>query len=146
VLSKEIRETIRIGGGEMNTKMTKMTRLARLVVALGLVAVFAVPATAQDVKLQTPLERELGIIPPTTEPTRSRPADAEYHPSTSGVIHDPAFFESASVKTETGRYGLAGWTAPNSPQGPDYREINGWPSFGFAITWSAAPRKPATER
>jgi hypothetical protein len=127
----------------MDRWRTNMTRLARLVVALGLVAVFALPATAQDVKLQTPLERELGIIAPTTEPTRSRPADAEYHPSTSGVIHDPAFFESASVKTETGRYGLAGWTAPNSPEGPDYREINGWPSFGFAITWSGAPRKRA---
>ncbi|MGH7334447.1 MAG: hypothetical protein ACREKS_17240 [Candidatus Rokuibacteriota bacterium] len=117
-----------------------MTRLTKVLVALGLVVAFGVPAAAQDVKIQrSPLERELGIIPPTTEPARSRPADAEHYPSTGGIIHDPAFFEALSAKTETGRYGLAGWSAPNSPAGPDYREINGWPSFGFAFTWSSAP-------
>jgi hypothetical protein len=50
-----------------------VTRLA-VVVALGFVAVFSSPAAAQEVTIQrTPLERELGIIPPTTEPARSRP-------------------------------------------------------------------------
>jgi hypothetical protein len=98
------------------------------------------PAAAQDVKMQrTPLERELGIIPPATEPGRSRPEDADYYPNTGGIIQDPAFFEGLSVKTETGRYGLAGWSAPNSPMGADYSEINGWLSFGFAFTWASPP-------
>lgn len=116
---------------------------------LVLVAVAALPAAAQDVKMErTPFERELGIIPPTTEPARSRPEDADYYPNTGGIIHEPAFFESLSAGTETGgRFGLAGWSSPNSPSGADYSEINGWLSFGFAFTWSSPPltppRKPA---
>jgi hypothetical protein len=116
-----------------------VTRLA-IVVALGLVAAFSSPAAAQEVKIQrTPLERELGIIPPTTEPARSRSADADYYPNTGGIIHEPASFEALSVRTETGRYGIAGWSSPNSPAGADYNEINGWLSFGFAFTWASPP-------
>jgi hypothetical protein len=116
-----------------------VTRLA-VVVALGLVAVFSSPAAAQEVKIQrTPLERELGILPPTTEPARSRSADADYYPNTTGIIHEPAFFEALPGKTETGRYGIAGWSSPNSPAGADYNEINGWLSFGFAFTWASPP-------
>jgi hypothetical protein len=116
-----------------------------LALALTLVAFQTLPASAQDVKMErTPLERELGIIPPTTEPARSRPEDADYYPNTGGVIHEPAFFEALSKKTETGgRFGIAGWTSPNSPSGADYSEINGWLSFGFAFTWSSAPVTPA---
>jgi hypothetical protein len=107
---------------------------------VGSVVGLAAPAAAQDVKMQrTPLERELGIIAPATEPGRSRPEDADYYPNTGGIIHDPAFFEGLSVKTETGRYGIAGWSAPNSPAGADYSEINGWLSFGFAFTWASPP-------
>ena len=119
-----------------------LTRLAA-VVALGLVAAFGNPAAAQDVKIQrTPLERELGIIPPVTDPVRSRPSDADYYPNTGGIIHEPAFFEALSAKTETGRYGIAGWSSPNSPAGADYTEISGWLSFGFAFTWASPPISP----
>lgn len=108
--------------------------------ALGLVVAFSGPAVAQDVKVQGSLiERELGITPLTTEPARSRPVDADYYPITGGIIHEPAFFEALSAKTETGRYGIAGWSAPNSPAGADYTEINGWLSFGFAFTWARSP-------
>jgi hypothetical protein len=123
-----------------------------LALLVALIALQALPASAQDVKIErTPLERELGIIPPTTEPPRSRPEDADYYSNTGGVIHEPAFFESMSAKTESGgRYGVAGWTSPNSPAGADYSEINGWISFGFAFTWSSPPvtpaRKPAPPR
>jgi hypothetical protein len=114
-----------------------------ILVALALVAVFSAPAAAQDVKMQrTPLERELGIIPPATEPARSRPSDADYYPNTGGIIHEPAFFEALSAKTETGRYGIAGWSSPNSPAGADYNEINGWLSLGFAFTWASPPTSP----
>jgi hypothetical protein len=110
------------------------------------IAIATAPAAAQDVKMQrTPIERELGIISPETAPARSRPADADYYPSTGGIIQEPAFFEALSAKTETGRYGLAGWSSPNSPVGADYSEINGWLSFGFAFTWASPPtasRKP----
>jgi hypothetical protein len=119
-----------------------MTRLT-ILVALGLVAVFGIPVAAQDVQMRrTPLERELGIIPPTTEPARSRPPDADYYANTGGIIHEPAFFEALSAKTETGRYGIAGWSSPNSPAGADYDEINGWLSFGFGFTWASPPISP----
>jgi hypothetical protein len=119
-------------------------RQALIALALTVAASQALPAWAQDVKMQrTPFERELGIIPPTTEPARSRPEDADYYPNTGGVIHEPAFFEDLSTKTETGRYGMAGWSSPNSPAGADYTEINGWLSFGFAFTWSSPPLTPS---
>lgn len=102
--------------------------------------VMAYPGWAEDVRMErTPFERELGIIPPATEPARSRPEDADYYSSSGSVILDPGFFEGASVKTETGRFGLAGWSSPNSPVGADYSEINGWLTFGFAFTWSSPP-------
>ena len=119
-----------------------MRRLA-MVAALGLTVAFGNEVMAQDVKMQrTPFERELGIIPPVTEPSRSRPVDADYYPDTGGIIHEPAFFEALSAKTETGRYGIAGWSSPNSPAGADYSEISGWLSFGFAFTWERPPVSP----
>jgi hypothetical protein len=139
-------------GGFAVLRTSGMLREARRVTwlaplgALGLVAAFNGPATAQDVKMQrTPLERELGIIPPATQPARSRPSDADYYPNTGGIIQEPAFFEALSAKTETGRYGIAGWSSPNSPAGADSGEINGWLSFGFAFTWASpatSPRRP----
>jgi len=106
----------------------------------GCVIAGSLPGFAQDVRMdRTPFERELGIIPPTTEPARSRPEDADYHSSSGSVILDPGFFENLSVKTETGRFGLAGWTSPNSPAGPDYNEVNGWFTLGLAFTWSSPP-------
>jgi hypothetical protein len=120
-------------------------RYALVVLALVVAAFQALPAWAQDVKMErTPFERELGIIPPTTDPARSRPEDADYYPNTGGIIHEPAFFEALSTKTESGgRFGFAGWSAPNSPAGADYNEVNGWLSFGFAFTWSSPPVTPA---
>jgi hypothetical protein len=119
-------------------------RYVLAVLVLALVALQAPPGWAQDVKMErTPFERELGIIPPTTDPMRSRPEDADYYPNTGGIIHEPAFFEALSTKTESGgRYGFAGWSAPNSPAGADYGEINGWLSFGFGFTWSSPPVTP----
>jgi hypothetical protein len=122
-------------------------RMVAVLLAIGFVLGGALPTPAQDVRIdRTPFERELGIIPPTTEPPRSRPEDADYHSGSGSVILDPGFFERLSVKTETGRFGLAGWTSPNSPAGPDYNEVNGWFTFGLAVTWSSPPlpgKRPA---
>ena len=132
-------------GKRMERLMAAVTRVAVLG-ALGSLVAFSSPASGQEVRMQrTPIERELGIIAPATEPTRSRPTDADYYPATGGIIHDPAFFEALSAKTETGRYGIAGWSSPNSPAGADYSEINGWLSFGFAFTWASpavSPKRP----
>ena len=64
------------------------------------------------------------------------------------VDHAPAFVEplvgAYETPTTTGQFGLSGWTAPNPPVGPPYREVNGWFSFGFSLTWDPKPPLTAT--
>ncbi len=42
----------------------------------------------------------------------------------------------------TGRVGVAGWTAPNTPVGSPlsgWSEINGWFAIGLSVTWDGPP-------
>jgi hypothetical protein len=61
------------------------------------------------------------------------------------VDHAPAFAEpfvgTYETPTTTGQFGLSGWTTANPPLGPPYRDVTGWFSFGFTLTWDP---KPAT--
>ena len=123
-------------------------RLKALVVAV-FVALGAVPAVAQDVKIETPPpRRELRDAPgaPAVH-DRGRPSDHEYYPNGPRVGHDPGFIEPLSSEYEsgntTGRVGVSGWTAPNAPLGPEvvgYKENTGWFGFGFTVTWGGPPR------
>ena len=62
------------------------------------------------------------------------------------VDHAPAFIEplvgTYETPTTTGQFGLSGWIAPNPLVGPPYRDVNGWFSFGFSLTWD--PKPPST--
>ena len=66
------------------------------------------------------------------------------------VEHDPAFIPpfvgSYETSTGTGQYGLSGWTSPNAPMGPAFREINGWFSLGFTLTWDGKPGATSATR
>lgn len=121
--------------------------------ALALAAVVlllaAVPSAAQDVKIEPPppaLEpRE--IVPPPLHYDQTRPSDRDFYPDGPRVEHDPAFIEALSgeyqTPTSSGRAGIAGWTAPNTPVGPavaGYREVTGWLGLGFSVTWGGPPR------
>ncbi len=111
-----------------------------VLLAFGLVGMGILPVQAQDVKMErTPFERELGSFrrPPSLRAAGPRMPTTIRTPGASST--SPHFFEALSAKTETGRFGFAGWSSPNSPAGPDYSEINGWLSFGFAFTWSSPP-------
>jgi hypothetical protein len=59
------------------------------------------------------------------------------------VEHAPAFIEpfvyTYETPTAAGQFGLSGWTAPNPPVGPPLRDVPGWLSFGFTLTWGARP-------
>jgi hypothetical protein len=59
------------------------------------------------------------------------------------VDHAPAFIEpfvgTYETPTTTGQFGLSGWTAPNPMVGPPYREVTGWFSLGFTVTWGPKP-------
>lgn len=124
--------------------------LAIAVVVLGLVT----PVLAQQIEIERrPAEREPRpeIVPPGLHDEVTRPTDADFYRDGPRVGHDPAFIEPFVVDWRTGdssgRAGLSGWIAPNTPVGPavsGYREVPGWLAVGFSITWGGPP--PAGRR
>lgn len=116
------------------------------------VTLLATGAWAQDVRIETRPEAEAGperIMVPGPDPAPDRPVDHNIHPGGPGpmVRHEPAFFAALSRRTEGGRLGLSGWTAPNTPVGPGgsgYRDDPGWFAMGFTFTWDGPP--PAARR
>jgi hypothetical protein len=127
------------------------TVIAVLAILLAVVMVPAPPADAQQVKIETttkPAEREARIVPPPLLYEVTRPPDGEFFPRGTQVEHDPAFIEpfagSYQTATGSGRFGLSGWTAPNSPIGSEstnWREVNGWFALGFSVTWDGPPAR-----
>ena len=129
--------------------------IAALAALLTLVMVPALPAHAQQVKIETtrkPSEREARIVPPPLHYETTQPPDAGVYPGAGArgtkVEHDPAFIEpfagSYQTATGSGRYGLSGWTAPNPPIGSEstnWREVNGWFALGFSVTWDGPPAR-----
>lgn len=125
-----------------------------MIVGIGLVvALAATCAFAQDVKIERrpPAgERRPEIQTPSRHYEQTRPSDHDWYPEGPRVETDPAFVEGLSSEyeapTSSGRVGVAGWTAPATPVGPavaGYREIPGWLTFGFAVTWGGPPARVA---
>jgi hypothetical protein len=131
-----------------------MSRGLRLVgstlTALGVLGSLAArPVDAQqniEIKAAPPGEERLvkpEILPPPGAREITRPREADFYPENIRVRIDPAFIEPFTVLTQTSpksaiRFGLAGWTSPNTPvsQGQGtYREIPGWFALGFALVW-----------
>lgn len=119
---------------------------------LGSVVLVATPAAAQvEVEARPdPPGPEVQVVPPPLHYEATRPNDADFYPEGSLVEHDPAFIGPLAWKYETptnsGRFGLAGWTSPNTPVGPVrsvFREVTGYLAFGFAVTWDGPPPTPA---
>ena len=130
--------------------MRAMKALVLAIVLLGL----AVPALAQqvDIRATPPSPERPDFITPGPYYDISEPRENQWYSGPWGVRvpYDPAFFAGASQEYESatsrGRFGLAGWSSQNLPIGPSgsgYRDQSGWLSFGFAITWGAAPHRPA---
>jgi hypothetical protein len=136
-----------------------------IVAALGLLV--AAPAAAQgvvpqagggngDVQIKsttvTPTERgETRVVPPPMLDETTRPRDVDFYstPNAVKVETDPAFIEPVAVHYETpsgsGRFGLSGWTAPNTPVGSPvsgWRDVSGWFVLGFSLTWDGPPAPP----
>jgi hypothetical protein len=143
----------------------------RTLLIAGVALLVAVPAAAQqqgvvpqaggkgEVRIQTrpgaAAEREARVVAPPLRYETTRPPDADVYPYPEGVKveDDPAFIEPLAAPYETasgsGRYGLAGWTAPNAPVGSPvsgWRDVSGWLSFGFAVTWDGPPAPKARPR
>jgi len=115
----------------------------------------ATPPPAQqqpgvEIESTAPPPRKFEIIKPEVPINEiQRTPDADFY-STYGaptLPYDPAFIAPFTKETETGRMGLAGWTSPFGVvtfEGVDNTRQPGFLSFGFAISWGGAPRKPAT--
>lgn len=85
-----------------------------------------------------------GILGPGLQYEITQPDDARYLPPGPRVHYDPAFIEPLSVPTETGRIGVAGWTAPTAAMGGTQsgaRDITGYFAIGFAFEWGGPPPK-----
>jgi hypothetical protein len=120
-------------------------------VAAALAILAASPAMAQQVDIEQPApdtRQNLEVVPPPLRYETTRPTDADFYPGPDAprVPFDPAFIEPFVVQTETptstGRAGLSGWTAPNTPVGPAIggrHEVNGWFALGFTIEWGGPP-------
>ena len=120
----------------------------RVVVVVALALLVAAPAAAQQVEIEKPApppgrrERAPAVIAPGLS-GEGRPIDADNYP---GFIRG---LSSARVTpASTGRIGVAGWTAPNTPVGSPvsgWGEINGWFAIGFAVTWDGPPPARVTK-
>lgn len=123
----------------------------RSAIAFALVVLVATPVAAQQVDIQKPapppvrIEREPEVIPPGLSNER-RPIEADNYAKGGRVPHEPAFIRGLSTRTATGRAGIAGWTAPNTPVGGGvvgWNEVSGWFAIGFSVTWDGPPPPPA---
>ena len=114
--------------------------------ALLLTGFVAGAAGAQQVEIRAPAPPRgvdiEGIINPGLQYEITRPDDSRYLPPGPRVHYDPAFIEPLSVPTETGRMGVAGWTAPTAAMGGTQsgaRDITGYFTIGFAFEWGGPP-------
>lgn len=116
-------------------------------IAFALAVLVATPVAAQQVDLKKPapppvrIEREPQVIPPGLSSER-RPIEADNYAKGGRVPHEPAFVRGLSTRTATGRAGIAGWTAPNTPVGGGvvgWSEVSGWFAIGFSVTWDGPP-------
>src|SRR5881296_936800 len=100
----------------------------RVVVVVALALLVAAPAAAQQVEIEKPA------------------------PAPGRREREPGFIRGLSsarvTPASTGRIGVAGWTAPNTPVGSPvsgWGEINGWFAIGFAVTWDGPPPARVTK-
>jgi hypothetical protein len=118
-----------------------------------LIAVLAATPALGQMRIEQPApEGQLEIVAPPLRYETTRPSDADFYVDPPRVPFDPAFIEPFTIKTETptstGRAGLSGWTAPNTPVGPAVggaREVSGWFALGFTVEWGGPPpaKRPA---
>lgn len=129
--------------------MLRYDELVRIFVVVALVLLTATPVAAQPVQIEKPapppVRRERAVITPGLS-GEGRPLDADNYLKGGRVPYEPGFIRGLSAERETpastGRVGIAGWTAPNTPVGSQlggWGEINGWFAIGLSLTWDGPP-------
>src|SRR2546429_9072081 len=123
----------------------------RILIVLAFALLGVAPTAAQQVAIEKPAppaerrERERAVITPGLS-GEGRPLDADNYPKGGRVPYEPGFIRGLSAERETpastGRVGVAGWTAPNTPVGSPlsgWGEINGWFAVGPSVTRDGPP-------
>jgi hypothetical protein len=107
-----------------------------LVIAAPLRPMLPGGAHAQPLDLKAP--------PPARERIAPAVPERDLYPSRPSVPHRPTFFGPLSRKTDRGRAGISGFTAPNPPVGSRVagdHGLVGWPGVGFAVEWGGSDRQ-----
>lgn len=128
-------------------------RAVRVLAAGVLVLASVAPALAQQVEVEKHAPgapaAEPRVIAPPLRYEITKPSDHDFYDRDMRVPYDPAFIGPMSTeyttRTQSGRMGMSGWTAPNTPVGSPgaggtgFSEVNGWFAFGFSMTWGGVP-------
>ena len=129
---------------------TTRTRRILLLLAIGSLALGAMPASADDVKIVAPPPSRDRLDTP-GRLSATPPSEELYYPGHGPIVpHDPAFippFVTKPSRDSGVQLGIAGWTSPNIPvgaSGAGLRENNGWVGFGLAAKWGTSPRRNET--
>jgi hypothetical protein len=122
--------------------------------AIAVLGLILIPVLANGALAQGPVEikstapappRQFEIIAPgPAARDASRVPEAEFYREDQRVPYDPALIEPFVGTTRGGtRYGLSGWTSPETPVGSlasqGYQQNNGWFGFGITFIWDASP-------
>ena len=110
----------------------------KTVIFLALMIATPLVASGQGLDLTSPRPDRLD-----EQTSRRILPDADLQPHRPAVPHSPGFITPLTRQTRDGRYGVAGWTSPNTrvgSRGAADPDNAGWFSFGFAYEWGASPR------
>ena len=139
--------------GRLAVRYNGPMRALRIVVIAVLGLLVALPAAAQQVEVEAKprvSEREPRVVAPPLHYETTRPPDTDYYPQGTKVEHDPAFIQPLASSYQnaegSGRVGVSGWTAPNTPVGSPvggWRDVSGWFALGFSVTWGGPPAPKA---
>jgi hypothetical protein len=131
-------------------------RRTSIAITLTLGLLVPAPAGAQEIQIETETKPEVRvprpeIVTPPGAREITRPRESDFYPQDIRVRLDPAFIEPFTAVRQTGptsavRFGLSGWTAPNTPVSQSegtIRELQGWLALGFSVVWDVPVDKAA---
>jgi hypothetical protein len=126
-----------------------MSLIVRAALLVALVLLSPRPGGGQEIEIEAkppgarpePRPPQMEIITPPGAREITRPRESDFYPEDIRVRLDPAFIAPFTTVRPTGpktavQFGLAGWTAPNTPvasQQGYLRESPGWFALGFSV-------------
>jgi len=119
--------------------MNRRTLINKRVLVAGLTVV-ALGGAEMGLSAASLYAQLVEIAPPKTRPDVPRAAD-DWRAGSS-LEYGPRFIAPLSVKTDSGRVGIAGWTSPTTtvpPGRPGSHDLTGLLGLGLATEWGTRP-------